>query len=248
MNLLAKKVNIVYNINMVYETTAESPRERRRKANKKRILDQTMDLILEHGFQGVSIHKIAAALDYTPGALYRYFPSKDALIAALATQVIEDFAVEVNTMAQAYEEQGPLHQIMASLYAYKEMANKKPHQFGLLSMLMAEPRMLVPHEEDAAPTVVAIADALKPLLAAYKKAAEGGALKKGDAQERAVVAFAALHGVLQLRKQEPRAPAFFPIDRLCAVTIRGLLIADGAQEDAVDQVLAFFAAPAQEIN
>ncbi len=233
---------------MIYENAAESPRERRRKANKNRILDKTMDLILEHGFQGVSIHKIAAALDYTPGALYRYFPSKDALIAALATQVIEDFAVEVDTMAKTYQEHGPLHQIMASLYAYKDLASKKPHHFGLLSMLMAEPRMLVPDEEDAAPTVMAISEALKPLVAAYARAAQTGLLENGDAQERAVVAFAAVHGVLQLRKQEQRAPAFFPIDRLCAVAIRGLLLADGAQKDALDTVLALFETPPAKIN
>ena len=59
----------------------QTPRARRRDANLARILDAAMELVAGGGLEALSMGRLAAAVDYTPGALYRYFPSKDALLA-----------------------------------------------------------------------------------------------------------------------------------------------------------------------
>ena len=55
-----------------------------RKSQQERreeILDATLQIISEHGVEGATVTRIAAAVGLTPGALYRHFESRAALIA-----------------------------------------------------------------------------------------------------------------------------------------------------------------------
>ena len=54
-----------------------------------------MEMVVEGGFDTLSVNKLAAACDYTPGALYRYFRSKDALMIALVARAIRQFHKDV---------------------------------------------------------------------------------------------------------------------------------------------------------
>jgi len=65
------------------EGAALSRAERRDQATK-RILDAARKCFVASGFQGASMHQICAAAQMSPGALYRYFPSKEAIIKAIA--------------------------------------------------------------------------------------------------------------------------------------------------------------------
>jgi AcrR family transcriptional regulator len=49
----------------------------------QRILDAARQCFVEAGFQGASMQQICAACGMSPGALYRYFPSKEAIITAI---------------------------------------------------------------------------------------------------------------------------------------------------------------------
>jgi AcrR family transcriptional regulator len=58
-------------------------REHVRKSQQERreeILDATLRLISEHGIEGTTVARIAGAVGLTPGALYRHFESRGALI------------------------------------------------------------------------------------------------------------------------------------------------------------------------
>ena len=48
---------------------------------RQEILDATLEIISEHGVEGATVARIAAAVGLTPGALYRHFESRAALIA-----------------------------------------------------------------------------------------------------------------------------------------------------------------------
>ena len=65
-------------------------REAKRLARLDQLLSTAMEMIARDGLDTFSLHKLAAAVDLTVGALYRYFPSKGALVAALENRVIED--------------------------------------------------------------------------------------------------------------------------------------------------------------
>ena len=60
--------------------------ERDKEQLRERILDAARELFVAEGYRNVSIRKIAEKVEYSPAALYSYFPSKDALFFALAEE------------------------------------------------------------------------------------------------------------------------------------------------------------------
>src|SRR5207244_10630367 len=60
--------------------------ERDRQAVRRAILDAARDLFVSQGYQNVSIRKIAERIEYSPAAIYGYFPSKDDIFFALAEE------------------------------------------------------------------------------------------------------------------------------------------------------------------
>lgn len=204
-----------------------TPRDRRRAANQRRILDAALDVVVERGFDGLSLELVGEATDYTRPALYRYFPSKAALISALSVLVIEQISDHVASRLERAPESF-VGAIVLALTAYREFARDEPAKFALLSMLLADRNVLLPREEDAIPALLALHGALAPLEALLAQAAAAGDLEDGDERARAAVLFASVHGVLQLRKQSDRSVTLPSTDELCAVAVRGLLTGWGA--------------------
>ena len=60
--------------------------ERDREAVRRAILDAARELFVTEGFRNVSIRKIAERIEYSPAAIYGYFPSKDDIFFALAEE------------------------------------------------------------------------------------------------------------------------------------------------------------------
>src|SRR4051812_40765338 len=59
---------------------------RDREAVRRAILDAARELFVAEGFRNVSIRKIAERIEYSPAAIYGYFPSKDDIFFALAEE------------------------------------------------------------------------------------------------------------------------------------------------------------------
>ncbi|MFT0859933.1 TetR/AcrR family transcriptional regulator [Ancylobacter sp. G4_0304] len=53
---------------------------------RRRVLDAAIACFTRNGFHGTSMHEICAEASMSPGALYRYFPSKDAIIIAIVEE------------------------------------------------------------------------------------------------------------------------------------------------------------------
>jgi TetR/AcrR family transcriptional regulator, repressor for uid operon len=59
-------------------------RAENREAQVHRILEAAKKCFVRSGFRGASMHDICREADMSPGALYRYFPSKETIIEAIA--------------------------------------------------------------------------------------------------------------------------------------------------------------------
>lgn len=80
----------------------EAPsRFERREAQVARILVAARACFLKSGFQGASMGDICAAASMSPGALYRYFPSKESLIEAICAADKESDAKILGQMVNA---------------------------------------------------------------------------------------------------------------------------------------------------
>ncbi len=64
--------------------SASVTREEKRELQTARILDAARKCFVRSGFRGASMHEICTEADMSPGALYRYFPSKESIIEAIA--------------------------------------------------------------------------------------------------------------------------------------------------------------------
>jgi TetR/AcrR family transcriptional regulator, repressor for uid operon len=73
----------------------------RREAQVARILEGARICFLKSGFQGASMGDICAAAGMSPGALYRYFPSKESLIEAICAADKEADAKILRQMVNA---------------------------------------------------------------------------------------------------------------------------------------------------
>src|SRR5258708_9108280 len=60
------------------------------------LLEATARILVKEGFDRASTNRIAEAARVSIGSLYQYFPSKEALVAALAERHMEEMLTEFN--------------------------------------------------------------------------------------------------------------------------------------------------------
>jgi TetR/AcrR family transcriptional regulator, cholesterol catabolism regulator len=69
--------------------TALRPLTRAQQARRQRVIDAAMSLGLEGGYEAVQMRDVAARADVAMGTVYRYFTSKDHLLAATLVHWVE---------------------------------------------------------------------------------------------------------------------------------------------------------------
>ena len=97
------------------EQTDDVSRESRRDQTIRRILDAAHRCFMASGFQGASMQQICAAAEMSPGALYRYFPSKEAIISAIAE---EDRRQDMEIFATMFDNPSVVDGVVEATMAY----------------------------------------------------------------------------------------------------------------------------------
>jgi AcrR family transcriptional regulator len=67
----------------VVTTPRKEPRQARSQATVEAILTATARVLVKHGYDHASTNRVAEAAGVSVGSLYQYFPTKEALVAAL---------------------------------------------------------------------------------------------------------------------------------------------------------------------
>lgn len=65
---------------------------------RRRLYESAIELISERGFEGTTLRELAARAGVSPGLLYRYFPSKHAVLIQLYDELSAEFAAEAAAM------------------------------------------------------------------------------------------------------------------------------------------------------
>ena len=68
-------------------------------ARRQRVLLAALELGADGGYEAVQMRDVAASAEVALGTIYRYFPSKDALLAAAMLEWMEDLERRVTTSA-----------------------------------------------------------------------------------------------------------------------------------------------------
>jgi len=142
------------------------------------ILAAAQRCFVRSGFHGASMQEICAEAGMSPGNLYRYFPSKEALIAGIAER---DRAEVAQQFARADLSQG-LFAVLEGM-AHHYFAQREREQVLLCTEVMTEARR---HPEIARISAAFDADIRKWLTGLLRAAAERGDIP-GDVDFDAVV-------------------------------------------------------------
>ncbi|WP_239061065.1 TetR/AcrR family transcriptional regulator [Desulfovibrio sp. JC022] len=95
---------------------------------KERILDAARELFVKDGFENVSMRKIAAKINYSPAALYRYFKNKEELLLALKQEGMEKFG---RMQAHLPELEDPFQRLREGGRIYLDFACAEPEFYEL---------------------------------------------------------------------------------------------------------------------
>jgi AcrR family transcriptional regulator len=66
-----------------------SRKQREIQQREERILEESRKMLLEQGYHGLSMDRIAETLEYSKGTIYQHFPNKEEILLALANQSME---------------------------------------------------------------------------------------------------------------------------------------------------------------
>jgi AcrR family transcriptional regulator len=110
------------------------PRAARQEDQRKRILDAAIVCFARGGFHATGMQAVCAEAGMSPGGLYRYFPSKEAIIEAI---VERDRAVIPGQLQPLLEADDVVEALIAAAHAFMT-GNLQPDSLPLFPELYAE--------------------------------------------------------------------------------------------------------------
>ena len=190
--------------------------ERERETVARAILDAARDLFVTHGYQEVSIRKIAERIEYSPAAIYGYFPSRDDIFFALAEEgfrLLFSYA-EISGSASL----DPADRLRRQFWRYYEFSKAHPEYFALMFLDRTVPRITENLERFGL-----VSEKKHDMIVGIQEAIDTGAFPKGTSPHavfRSVLA--AVHGVAVMRLCDRLAPRE-DADALARVTIDAVI-------------------------
>jgi AcrR family transcriptional regulator len=203
---------------------------RKLAARREAILSAALDALTENGLAAVQIAPVAERAGIAAGTVYRYFPTKAELLAALVAGVAD---VEVAALARAAAgAPGPLSALAAALATFA------------MRILARRPLVLALMAEAGEPELIAALASFRRALAAAIEQLIGNALASGHLQQQdARLAAPALIGALIEGLIGPLAPPAMQeqsemqaqAQRLTVLALRALGVSDARARGLVAQ-------------
>src|SRR5258708_1481391 len=86
---------------------ARMPQQERSRATQHRLLEATVECLVEHGWAGTTTTLIAERANVSRGAQLHHYPTKAALVLAAVVHLTERRAAEIRLEAATLESQSP---------------------------------------------------------------------------------------------------------------------------------------------
>jgi AcrR family transcriptional regulator len=166
--------------------------EREREAVARSILDAARELFVAEGYQNVTIRKIAERIEYSPAAIYSYFPSKDDIFFALAE---EGFRMLADADSLSAPGADPVENVRRAFWDFYLFSKEHPEYYALMFVDRTVPRISRDWERFAF-----VHEIEGKVAREVQRAVDAGAFPAGLRAESAVaVLIAAVHGAAAMR-------------------------------------------------
>jgi len=211
----------------IFPMTIERPRSRadikaqQQETTRRYILDLARQMVIEHGYDGLTLRRLAEAAGYAPGTIYLYFKNRDDIARAVAGEIYRDLLA---TLKPAAASAPPGRQLEALLHAYARFARDNPAAYRLAFVedphLVTQPVELA-DAETAAQSLALLTEGVREILP------EGSG---DDTHRLAESAWLAMHGVAAILVSCPGYDADSPdavIDTMVRLIVAGIKHIDG---------------------
>jgi len=143
------------------------------------------------GSAAVSMRRVASAIGVTPMALYRHYPNREALLAALADRAFEDLEKEWRTRPPTGA--GPEAELYAAFDALFDVAVTRPHLYRFLFTEVRETARAYPDgfRDGGSPTLNVLAGLIRAGI-------DDGVLRADDEWDVAFTLAAHMQGLILL--------------------------------------------------
>jgi AcrR family transcriptional regulator len=173
--------------------------EREREAVSRAILDAARALFVEEGYPNVSMRKIAERIEYSPAAIYGYFPSKDDIFFALAE---EGFRLLCSGGANQEPSADPLDDLRNVFWNVYAFSRSHPEYYALMFTDRSVPRISRDWERFAF-----VHDMKLRVIAMIQRAIDDGAFPAGTPADAVFsILLVAINGVAVMRLCDRLAP------------------------------------------
>lgn len=207
--------------------TSTDRRAREQAAVREKILEAARRLFVEHGYESVSMRRIADAIDYTAPALYTHFKDKAELMAELCCRDFGSLAEHFNRLAKVAD---PVERIFRSGMSYIRFAVENPNHYKLMFMTTMTSQVTIGDEEKKLMNDPE-QDAYAFLRSAVREAMAAGKFlpEHRDPELLAQVLWSGVHGIASLQITHGDDPwiTWRSLDRrsrtMCESMLRGLL-------------------------
>ncbi len=168
---------------------SKARKQREQAVMRRRILTAARELFVKDGYRNVSMRRIAARIEYSPAALYRYFKNKMELLSELRS---EGFALFLARQQESDGIADPYERLRGEGLAYIHFARDHPEYFTLMFTLST------PVDPESALWTERPARSFEHLLDNVRACVDVGWFSGADPQVVAFALWAAVHGLASL--------------------------------------------------
>ncbi len=225
-------------------TTTSSRTERKRRVRERQFVDAAKRIVADEGFEALTMQRLADGLDMAVSAVYRYFPSKGALVREIQLESITQLAGSLSAI-EAYAKDHWVEDDDDTLLArlvllgrwFCAASDAYPEEVRLLQTIMSKRSSAL--DEDGGWKVFPVAmEVIGRAVAAIEAAQDANVLDDGDPVGRAIIWASALGGVLQTNDLEMYSPDLFGQAQLAERANLDLIVGWGAGRSAVERASA----------
>jgi AcrR family transcriptional regulator len=211
-------------------------RARKRQERTEEILATAMQILVDGGSPALTMRALAKSLSLTPGAVYRYFDGKDAIISALALRTMSRYSEALNQREQQARQQSrdlpethrDLFVLLARALCYWELSVADPSGRTLINFIMnRQEQVLTQDAHDR--FVAAVSVQLQRFAALCDATVAAGAMRPGNSFQRSLVCLSLVHGNLQQIKLANTSPIPFESVEIMQMGLDSVLIGWGAE-------------------
>ncbi len=222
------------------ETPTISRAERKRQIRIRGFVDAAKGIVALDGFEGLTMSRLANELDTVVSAVYRYFPSKGALLAEIQKEALERLTMSLTTIAatndqssafrELNEEQASLVRLVLFGRWFCATSESYPEELRLLQMIMSQRESVLDPEGGARIFPLAMG-LLSHAVVAIEMAQHTRAIEPGNSIDRAALWASALSGVMETDDLAKYVPDLFGGARLAKLANHDLIRGWGADPD-----------------